>query len=400
MDIKAIAQRAARHARLSLAASAMPAPETPPFVIFFINSICNLKCDHCFVWDRLNKRDDLTFEEIVAVSEDMGPIEVLNLSGGEPFMRADFAEICNQFIEQNGVKQIYVPTNGYYTEKTLEATEKLLTNPKLELFALEFSLDGMPTFHNKFRHNPRSFQMAMQTIDAVSELQKKDPRLRIHSNATVTGDNVEEIRQLTTYLFERHPAMDHHNLAILRGDTKSPGLEGPALDSYLDLDRYTKRLWSAREEGRFGSIVDPILTHTKVRAAREKKQIAPCKAGVMSCTIYANGDVSVCEALETHEVLGNLREQSFREIWHSGKAEETRRRIACKLCTCTNEVFMWPSITFQPLALASAMIGAKVWRQPQPLARHEAVPIVIDADGLPVESNDEAQPGEDTSAAG
>jgi len=292
-----IAQRAARHARLSLLAADIPSGNTPPFLILFINSICNLKCEHCFVWDRLNKRDDLSLEELIALSEDMGPIENLNLSGGEPFMRKDLPEVCEQFIRHNGVKQIYVPTNGYYTEATLIAVERLLENRDLELLALEFSLDGMPSFHNEFRGNPRSFQKAMETMDAVAEIQKRDARLRIHSIATVTADNVDEVRQLTTYLYERHPAMDHHNLAIIRGDRKNPSLQGPALDAYVELDRYAKSLWAEREEGRFGGIVDPMLTWAKVKTARERRQVVPCTAGRLSAVVYANGDVGVCETL-------------------------------------------------------------------------------------------------------
>ena len=56
----------------------------------FINSICNMKCEHCFYWQNLNRRDDLTFDEIVRLSEDLGPVENLNLSGGEPFLRREF----------------------------------------------------------------------------------------------------------------------------------------------------------------------------------------------------------------------------------------------------------------------------------------------------------------------
>src|SRR5947209_15299440 len=107
-----------RHARLSLAARSHRERTTPPFMIVFINSICNLTCEHCFYWKNLNQRDDLTYEEFARLSADLGPLEILNLSGGEPFIHKQFAEICSLFIRGNGVKQIYVPTNGYFTEKT------------------------------------------------------------------------------------------------------------------------------------------------------------------------------------------------------------------------------------------------------------------------------------------
>src|SRR5258708_18907183 len=107
-----------RHARLSSRVSNQHERATPPFMIVFINSICNLTCEHCFYWRNLNRRDDLTFDEFKRLSEELGEFENLNLSGGEPFLRPDFAEICSLFLRNNGVQQIYVPTNGYYTDKT------------------------------------------------------------------------------------------------------------------------------------------------------------------------------------------------------------------------------------------------------------------------------------------
>src|SRR5713226_7212291 len=107
--------RVARHLRLSARALRHGKRQTPPFMIVFINSICNLTCEHCFYWRNLNRRDDLTFEEFQKLSRELGRFENLNLSGGEPFLRPEFADICGLFIRNNGVKQIYVPTNGYYT---------------------------------------------------------------------------------------------------------------------------------------------------------------------------------------------------------------------------------------------------------------------------------------------
>ena len=97
----------------------------------------------------------------------------------------------------------------------------------------------------------------------------------------------------------------------------------------------------------------------------------------------ANGDVGVCETLESHPVLGNLRERGFREIWHSPEAAEARRQIRCKACHCTNEVFLWPSIVFQPAQLVRAGAGAQVWRPAEPLPESERAEVRIGDDGLP-----------------
>ena len=343
---------------------------SPPFLILFINSICNQKCEHCFYWRNLNRRDDLSKEELFALSRSLGSIETLNLSGGEPFLRPEFGEICRQFIRHNKVRQIYVPTNGYFADRTVVQITETLKEKELDLFVAEISLDGLGEFHNRFRGSPGAFDKAMRTYDALAELQKNDTRLRIHAISTATGVNMDEIRRLTSYLFDRCPKMDHHNLALIRGDRKNPSLQGPSLAEYQRLYEFVRRVWAMREEGRYGSMVEPMLQWAKSRTAAAQKQVVPCRAGVLNAVVYSNGDVSVCE---NHPPLGNLRERSFAEIWNSPEAHALRKSIAARACYCTNEVFLWPSITYQPLQLARALVGAKVWRAVEPLTVEDRV---------------------------
>ncbi|MCM3874556.1 MAG: radical SAM protein [Pyrinomonadaceae bacterium] len=365
-----VISRIAKHARLNWQSLDSTQVPSPPFVILFINSICNMKCEHCFYWQNLNRRDDLTFEEMVGISEQLGHIENLNLSGGEPFLRKDFGAICRQFIKHNGVKEIYVPSNGYFTERTIEQIRETLKEKSLRLFVIELSLDGMEEFHDTFRVSKGSFVKAMETYDALAELQQEDQRLQIHSISTATSDNMDEIKRLTTFLYERCPKMSHHNLALIRGDRKNPSLQGPKLTEYQGLAEYVRRLWAPREEARYGSVVEPMLQWAKVKTAAEQRQVVPCKAGVLSAVIYSNGDVSVCEA---HKPLGNIRERSFKDIWYSEEADKLRASIRSKDCYCTNEIFLWPSITFQPRQLTKALVGAKVWRKAETLPAEERV---------------------------
>jgi MoaA/NifB/PqqE/SkfB family radical SAM enzyme len=364
-------ERVARHIRITRKNYSWGDPPTPPFLILFINSICNQTCEHCFYWRNLNRRDDLTVEELWNLSKDLGRIENLNLSGGEPFLRKEFGEICRFFIRNNGVRQIYVPTNGSFAERTVRALEEVFKEPSLDLFAVELSLDGMAEFHNAFRGMRDAFERAMATYDALAELQRREPRLRIHSISTVTDTNVDEIRRLTAYLYERCPAMDHHNLAIIRGDRKNPSLQGPALEEYRKLYEYMRRLWAPRETGRYGSIVDPMLQTAKTQTAEQRRQVVPCRAGVLSAVVYSNGDVSVCE---THPPVGNIRQKPFSEIWRSEEVRQLRRSIAAKQCYCTNEVFLWPSIVYQPVQLVKILVQSKAWQKPQPLPPPEAKP--------------------------
>jgi len=365
-----VLERVGRHVRIS--GKVLEKTPSPPFLVLFINSICNMKCEHCFYWTSLNKRDDLTKEELFALSDSLGRIENLNLSGGEPFLRKEFAEICRKFIATNAVRQIYVPSNGYFTDRCVAAVREVLKDPALDLFVVELSLDGMPEFHDTFRVARHAFEYAMRTYDALVELQKEDPRLRIHCISTATDVNMEEIRKLTTYLYERCPQMDHHNLAIIRGDRKNPTLQGPKLKAYEELYEYIRRLWAPREVGRYGSIVEPMLQWGKVETVKRQEQVIPCQAGQISAVVYANGDVGVCEI---HKPIGNLRQKNFWEIWTSPEAKALRESIRRKECYCTTEVFMWSSIVYQPVQLVRAMKAGKVWQRAKPLEPGEREPM-------------------------
>ena len=381
-----LTERISRHLRIvKKNYEALP---SPPFLVLFINSICNMKCQHCFYWTSLNKADDLTKEEIFELSRSLGRIENLNLSGGEPFLRPEFGEICRQFIRHNEVRQIYVPTNAYFADRTVRQISETLKEPDLELFVVELSLDGMPEFHDEFRVARHSFEKAMGTYDALVELQERDPRLRIHCISTATDVNMDEIKRLTTYLYDRCPKMDHHNLAIIRGDRKNPSLKGPGLKQYRELYDYIRRLWAPRETGRYGATVEPMLQWAKLEALKQERQVVPCRAGRLSAVVYANGDVSACEM---HKPLGNLRKQPFWEIWRSAEAQYLRGCIANKECYCTTEVFMWPSFAYPPVQLARTFVSSKAWKRPRPLEPGEKLEVPIDPETmLPMGTGDAA----------
>ena len=355
-----ITNRIVRHLSLMRKGIDRYRPSTPPFLTLFITSVCNLSCDHCFNWQNLNRNDDLTFDEIKSLSKDMGVIENLNLSGGEPFLRTEFSEICRLFISNNKVKQIYVPTNAYFTDKMYHQIKNVLKESALDLLVIEISLDGMPGYHNKLRGNGKSFQNAMESYKMLEELNQNDKRLRIHADSTASSENISEIRELSKFLYKQCPSMDHHGIAVIRGEWKGKKLGKPQLKDYRDLHEYVQTLWGDREKKRFGAIVEPLLQWAKCKVIMKQQQVIPCLAGVLSAVVYANGDIGVCELLGP---LGNLRENRFFEIWNSPEAKRLRHHIKSKKCYCTHEISLWPSIVFQPFQLMKAMLGARVWRK-------------------------------------
>jgi len=353
--------RVRRHLRLSVLAQGVRPLRPPPFLTLFVNSICNLTCDHCFYWQNLNQRDDLTFDELRALSRDLASIENLNLSGGEPFIRKDLAEILELFVRDNHTRQIYIPTSGFFPDRTERVVRQVLsTQPDLQLIALELSLDGMPPYHDRIRGHAESFERAMQTYDVLARLQAEDPRVRIHATSVSTDQNIQSLTELTEFLFTRCPSMDHHHVAAIRGARKDPNLLAPDSGDHQRMWEHVQRTWGPRSSRRFGGLVEPLLQWARVQTLAQRRQVISCRAGILSGVVHANGDVGLCEQ---HAPVGNLREQSFAAIWRSERADQLRARIAARQCWCTNEAYMWPSVTYHPPSLARAAIGGRVWRK-------------------------------------
>ena len=86
----------------------------------------------------------------------------------------------------------------------------------------------------------------------------------------------------------------------------------------------------------------PILTPPNILSAmpdhfqhkKAPRETMPCRVGLRNFFIHTDGKVSGCHLYPS---IGNIREQSAREIWHGPKAEEIRKQtISCeRLCLVT-----------------------------------------------------------------
>lgn len=367
MTSESLANKTLRHLRLAARAHGLTPIETPSYLVLFVNSDCNLSCDHCSVHGRLNQPDDLRLSELIKLSEELGSIESLHLTGGEPFLRDDLVALCTQFIRQNGVRRLSINSSGYHVESIARSVEQILKHSALEQLLIELSIDGTPSFHNQFRGDPRAFDNAIQTYYALAAVQRRDARLRLRVVSTATRENLDEIERLSSYLYQRCPQLDRHALTLLQGERRRSTLRAPELGRFLELERRVQVLWADRERGLQTKLAQPVLRWVKTQALELRQQVVPCKAGTISAVVHANGDVAVCETDSAHPILGNLREHSFRELWSSPQAQKARTMIRTKQCACASERCLAPSVLYQPDEVAKAMLKHRLREQPKPL---------------------------------
>jgi len=361
---ESLGKKTLRHLQLAARAHGITPIATPPYIVLFVNSTCNLQCEHCSVHANLNRPDDLRLSEIVKLSEELGVIESLHMTGGEPLLRDELAAIGAQFIRHNQLKRLSISTSGYHVARATHSVEQLLKNPDLKQLVIELSIDGTADFHNRFRGDVRAFDNAIQTYYGLAALARRDARLRLSVMSTVTHENVEEIERLSRYLYDRCPQLDRHGLTMLHGERRRSTLRAPEVGRFLALEERVRSLWADRVRWTRDRLAEPVLRWARARALSLREQVVPCKAGVLSAVVHANGDVAVCDTDSMHPRLGNLRESSFRELWNSPQAQKARNMIRSRQCACANERCLGPSLLYQPAQLARARLLDALREQP------------------------------------
>ena len=319
---------------------------TPRVITLFITSQCNAKCNHCFYWENLNQNNDLSFEEIETLSQSLGKIDVLLISGGEPFLRRDMPEICELFFEMNDLGQVNIPTNGLQPKTTHDQLLKILKVSRGRPVHLSLSIDGTEHVHDEIRAVPGNFKKAVETYKVLLPLREQYPNLQLRVNSTVLNKNYEDLFEFFEDHQQHFPDVNTPSLSLLRG---SPFDKSYALPSVEDLQLlYDHRNANVPGKRSFGSkLLDRIIFDLSVETIREETQIVPCEAGRIQGVVEDSGNVRQCEMLPP---IGNLREASFEEIWNSPHAKAERQKIVNKECRCTHECFLYPSLLAHPAA--------------------------------------------------
>ncbi len=131
-----------------------------PVVVWNVTRRCNLRCVHCYAHARDEAfADELTTAEGRALIDDLASFgaPVLLLSGGEPLVRPDLAELAGYAVKK-GMRAV-ISTNG-----TLIGPDMARTLKEIGLSYVGISLDGMEAVNDRFRGVSGAFQKALEGI--------------------------------------------------------------------------------------------------------------------------------------------------------------------------------------------------------------------------------------------
>ena len=329
-------------------------------LFLFVTSRCNSLCRTCFYFDKLNSRDDLTFDEIVRISETSPPFRKLWLSGGEPFLREELAEIVAQFSHRNGVRNVNLPTNGLLPDKLFAAMDRMLELcPPHTAIDLNFSLDGMAATHDAIRGVPNNFERTTATMAEAARRYGGIRRLRRNVLTVITRENYDEVVRLAEYLRDS-AAIDGHYFEIVRGAAPDPSLKILTREKIADLHlrlmpfhrHYAGPLFAhlppvARQAATvyyLGNLRFHFDIHEQCLESPEPWPM-PCTAGETSIVIDHNGRFRACEM---RGIIGDLRDYDF-DVRRALESEAMRAEVAAipgANCWCTHSCFIQDSSKF------------------------------------------------------
>lgn len=326
----------------------------PLQLIFFVTSKCNCRCRHCFYWQELgNNTKDLTIDEIEKISKNKFNLLWLSLTGGEPFLRDDLADIALMFYKNSKVGNISIPTNGLLQDKIIKTTKAIAKECPKAFISVIFSFDGLKDTHNYIRGSD-TFEIAVKNFKILKSIQNQHNNLGIAAQITCTAENQAEIQPSYIYLRDELKP-DNITINLVRGDLRYPDIKDVDIRYYegmieqIKLDRQKDRLLYYNLPFSKLVTIRNFLTYKLISEVfKQDKFISPCYAGYLNTVISEAGDVYPCERFEFK--MGNLRDNNydFKRIWDSHKSHKIREYIKKTKCFCTYECAMSANVLFNP----------------------------------------------------
>ena len=340
----------------------------PAEITFFVTARCNFRCLHCFNIEKIKKGDfqnELSLSEIEKISKTIPEFMRLSLSGGEPFLREDLAEICRLFYKNCRVGFISIPTNASLPEKIAQDAEKIVRFCPDLFLSISLSLDGLGKQRDDIVGRTNTEELLLQTARKINLLKGKYPNLGIGSITTQIPKNENQLDEIHQFALKRL-LVDNFGFNIAR--MTEGKMASPSLRIYQD---FTQRL-AKRKQPLFKFFLSRLVAAKKalvfkqvLRTNRQGRYLRPCFSGNLRVVIDELGNVYPCETLQYARnnqkfLMGSLRDYNlnFKKLFFSQQAQEIKSKIRKTKCFCAHECDLETNILFNPGSVPELIIQA------------------------------------------
>lgn len=348
-------QRAAWNLLRSVSSYGIRTPQklkAPVSVVWSLSYRCNLRCMHCYQDASQPSSDELTIDEQLDIVDQMARVGVslIVLSGGEPLTNPNLGRLIAR-IREHGMA-VTIDSNGVLLDRS---TVNYLKG--LGVSSIELSLDSVDAeAHDRFRGLDGAFDRTLQAVELCSQAgifttvattatclnHEQSSELislaREHGADRVVffdlipagrGRSVESIRLSRSQLIDLMATVRKH-CSKEKGEVFTELPQYIVYSSSGDGESISDDSSRALSVERFtlSSFFDCAGKNNIYR--KFQTYLGGCPAGRLYCNIQPNGDVTPCMFMPSYPVAGNLRDQSFEEIWNSSTFEALRERTSLK----------------------------------------------------------------------
>ena len=295
----------------------------PKWIAWEITRRCNLKCVHCRSSSEMEAKGhpDFSTEDAYRIIDDIAGYAkpVIVLSGGEPLLRKDVFDIA-RYGTDKGLRMC-IATNGMLV--TDEICEKMKAS---EVKLVSLSLDGSTEeVHDNFRKVEGAFA---GVVNAAELFNKHGIKFLI--NSSFTKRNQEEIPKVYKLAKKLGATAWYMFMIVPTGRGEDIMSELISKEDYEELLEWHYQMEKEEKD----ILVRPTCAPHYYRVVLQKQKeegekferrslkfstggSKGCIAGQVICLIDVDGNVLPCSYFP--KSAGNVREQSFKDIWENSE---------------------------------------------------------------------------------
>jgi MoaA/NifB/PqqE/SkfB family radical SAM enzyme len=290
------------------------------FGIIGVTYRCNARCYMCNTWQYPTRKE----EEIdVRTITKLPRMRVVNVTGGEPFIREDLDEIVS--VLKAKCKRLVISTNGFFNERIIQFLSKY---PDI---GIRISIEGLPKTNDELRGIKDGFDRGLRTLVELRSRGIKDVGFGI----TVTDKNARDLLPLyhlaKLLKMEFATATTHNSYYFHKFDNEIK-------DKELVIGEVKNLIKELLQSSRIKDWYRAYFNHGIINYIQGNKRLLPCEMGFNSFYLDPCGEIRPCNVME--ETMGSLKEKSFEEIWRGEKAKKIRKLVE----NCNHNCWMIGSV--------------------------------------------------------
>jgi MoaA/NifB/PqqE/SkfB family radical SAM enzyme len=296
----------------------------------------------CEVWKNPTKPSEEIDLDVISKLPQMF---FTNITGGEPFVRQDLPEIVDVLRRKS--KRIVISTNGYFTDRIIGLCRKY---PDL---GIRISIEGLARTNDEIRRIPDGFDKGLRTLLQLRAIGIKD----VGFGMTVQDLNCSDLVPLYNLAhglgYEFATATLHNSHYFHKWDNRIEDKE-QVCGEFAKLIKLL--LQSKRPKDWFRAYFNCGL----INYIKGNKRFLPCEMGRDGFFLDPWGDVLACNGMDEKQPMGNLKEQSWDEIWNCKRAKEVRQKVKSCRKNCWMIGSVAPAIWHHPVGPALWVLKNKV----------------------------------------